>query len=592
MEHKFDALIRTLDTLRREAPESYKTYHPDDDDADGLCLARSLAFIHLLIKVRFGIADFLERHKLITDGAQDGGVDAFYIDTEQKKLFLIQSKLRMSSKSFQAKAMDANDLIKMEVARITKGEKNDSRGVPFNAKVAAFQQALTQLRDIAKYDFIVIFLGNVYDYSDDQLRKLIDNCAYEKYDSDSAYEKLLFPLTTGTYFDPDEITIRLDLAQKGNPRLSQQVDTEFGLFNVTAVFVPTSEVGRVMSKYKNAILKFNPRNFLSLQKKSVNENIRRSIVDQEKNNFALLNNGITIISDSVNISESTGTQNVGQMILTRPQILNGGQTAFTLSMIYDEYIEKPHNPLIGKEVLVKIITPSSETIKITTEFVELISNATNQQNEVSEADRRANNEIQLFLQSKIFSEYGYFYERKAGEFHDGIRDGLIDRDLIIDRLDFMKAFWAFKGEPAAARRTSESVIFKEDMFYRILADAPSKYVEMFFAYLLFKALNEVEIRFPNKSESINQYGYSLMYGKWAVIASIGLAKPVVDTNPDQIYIQAKRAITDRLEDWAAFDHFVQTKRTDSKYFSKSRANFELYYKVNYLDEDIREFFLK
>jgi hypothetical protein len=226
--------------------------------------------------------------------------------------------------------MDANDLIKMEVQRITKGLKTDSRDVPFNSKIVAFQNTLNQLRDIAKYDFIVIFLGDVNNYSDDQLRKLIDNCEYEKYDAQRAYEKLLFPLTTGTYFDPDEIEIRLDLAQKTSLRLNQYVDTDFGQYNVTAVFVPTSEIGRVMSKYKNAILKFNPRNFLSLRKNSVNGNIRRSIIEQKKNNFALLNNGITILSDKVAISESTGAENVGQMILTRPQILNGGQTALHL----------------------------------------------------------------------------------------------------------------------------------------------------------------------------------------------------------------------------------------------------------------------
>ena len=118
------------------------------------------------------------------------------------------------------------------------------------------------------------------------------------------------------------------------------------------------------------------------------------------------------------------------MILTRPQILNGGQTAFTLSTIYDEYLGKQHSPLANKEVLVKIITPTSTTTVIKPEFIELISNATNQQNEVSEADRRANHEIQVLLQSKIYSDYGYFYERKAGEFHDGLIDGLIDRKYV------------------------------------------------------------------------------------------------------------------------------------------------------------------
>jgi hypothetical protein len=520
--HQFTTLVTCLDTLRRDAPQSYKSYHPGEEDYQGLCHARSLAFIHLLLKVRFGIVDFLERHKLITDGSQDGGIDAYFIDIDRKKLFLIQSKLRSTSESFEQKTMDANDLIKMEVSRVTKGEQTDSRGVAFNSKIAAFQAALRQIRDIAKYDYVVIFLGDVYNYSDDQTRKLIDNCTYEKYDAKLAYEKLLFPLTTGTYFDPDEIIIRLDLAKKESSRLKQMVDTDFGQFNVTAVFVPTSEIGRVMSKYKNAILKFNPRNFLSLQKKSVNANIRRSIVEQDKNNFALLNNGITILADNMNISESTGVQNVGQLILTKPQILNGGQTAFTLSTIYEEFLGKQQDPLADKEVLIKIITPSSEASVARPEFIELISNATNQQNEVSEADRRSNHEIQLLLQSRIFAEYGYFYERKAGEFHDGLAQGLIDKNLVIDRLDFIKAYWAYIGEPAAARRTSEHNIFREETFYRILSDT-SKYVEMFFAFLMFKILNEEESKFPNKIESLGTCGYSIMYGKWAVVASIGIS---------------------------------------------------------------------
>lgn len=592
MSHQFNTLIKALDTLRLEEPKSYKSYHPEDGDNDGLHHARALAFIHLLLKVRFGVADFLERHKLITEGSQDGGVDAYLIDTDRKKIFLIQSKSRTTSESFQGNAMNANDLIKMEVTRIMKGEPTDSRGEPFNNKIIAFQTVVSQIRDIAKYDYVVIFLGNVKDYSDGQIRKLIDNCEYEKYDANQAYTKLLFPLTTGTYFDPDEIVIHLDLAHKDSPRLKQQVDTDFGQFNVMAVFVPTSEIGRVMSKYKNAILKFNPRNFLSLQKKSVNENIRSSIVNQEKNNFALLNNGITILSDNVKFSESTGTQNVGQMILTRPQILNGGQTAFTLSTIYDEFIGKPHSPLLGKEVLVKIITTTqSGSNVINPEFIELISNATNQQNEVSEADRRANHEIQVSLQSRIFSEYGYFYERKAGEFHDGLKDGLIDKDYVIGRLDFIKAYWAYIGEPAAARRTSVENIFREEIFYRLLSDA-SKYIEMFFSFLLFKILNDEESNFTNKSESINQYGYGLMYGKWAVIASIGIAKPIIKLQPDQIHIQAKKLALERLVKWNDFDNFVKIKRRESKYFADSRNNFELYYKVKFLDEDIREYFLR
>ena len=591
MEHKYKMLVSVLDRLNLEAPSSYKTYSPHLEDTEAVQQARSLAFIHLLLKVNFGITDFLSRHRQITDGSQDGGMDAYHIDTERKKLYMIQSKFRNTTKNFDEKSMKADDLIKMEVTRITKGKETDSNGNRFNDKILAFQKEIRNIRDIAKYDYIVLLLGNVYKLNDEQIRRLIDNTYYEIFDADKAYEKLVFPLATGTYYDPEEITITIELAEKEHPRLKQTIDTEFGQFNVTAIFVPTFEVGRILSRYKNAILKYNPRNFLSLQRKSVNENIRASITDHEKNNFAILNNGITVLSDNVNITESTGKQNQGQLILTRPQILNGGQTAYTLSTIYDEHEKKPSNPLKGKEVLLKIVTPIRDSDGVDSKFIELISNATNQQNEVSEADRRSNHAIQIELQKRLYNDYGYLYERKAGEFHDGIQSNFVDKNLVIDRFKFLKAYWAYKGEPAAARRTSEKISFKEDIFYRLLHDVSACH-EMFFSYLMFTEMEHLEDNFKKKSDSTNTYGFGLLYGKWAVVASVGLLKPDIKPGSRELFQQAKELVAERLKHWKEFDQFAETKRADTKYFALGRKNFELYYKIDLLEEDLKEFFLQ
>ncbi|MDB4919488.1 AIPR family protein [Mucilaginibacter sp.] len=591
MEHKYKMLISVLDKLCGEAPSSYKSYKPNKENIEEVQHARSLGFIHLLLKVKFGIADFLLRHKQITDGPYDGGLDAFHIDFELKKLYLIQTKFRNNSKNFDNKSINAEELMRMEIARITKGEQTDSNGNLFNEKVIAFQKELIKIRDIAKYDYIVLLLGNVYKYNDEQIRRLIDNTHYEIYDAEKAYDKLIFPLTTGTYYDPDEIVITIDLVNKERPRLKQTIETDYGNFEVNAIFVPTYEIGRILSHYKNAILKFNPRNFLSLQKKSVNENIRHSITNQEKNNFAILNNGITILSVNFYLTESSGKQNEGQLILTKPQILNGGQTAYTLSTIYDEFLNKPNNPLIGKEVLLKIITPIKQSSDFDPRFIELISNATNQQNEVSEADRRSNHDIQIFIQKRLYNEYGYLYERKSGEFHDGIFNGFIDIKYVIDRLKFIKAYWAYKGEPAAARRTSEKIIFKEETFFSILHDE-NNYHEMLFAFLLFSELEQIENTFKRKSDSVNKYGYSLLYGKWAVVASIGLLKPIIKRQSNEIFDQVKEFVEKRLTKWKEFDEFIKDKHAETNYFNVDARNYELYYKVNLLDEDIKEFFLK
>jgi len=239
----------------------------------------------------------------------------------------------------------------------------------------------------------------------------------------------------------------------------------------------------------------------------------------------------------------------------------------------------------------KIVTPLKDSEGVDSKFIELISNATNQQNEVSEADRRSNHDIQIELQRKLYNEYGYLYERKAGEFHDGIRGGFVNPALVVDRFKFIKAYWAFKGEPAAARRTSEKNTFKEDTFCRILRDL-SAYQEMFFSYLLFSEMEKLESQHKKKSDTPELYGYGLLYGKWAVVASIGLTKPRIASGSTEIFQQAKDLLMDRLSGWKAFDSFAVQKRAATPYFKSERKNFELYYKVDLLEEDLREFFLQ
>jgi hypothetical protein len=190
----------------------------------------------------------------------------------------------------------------------------------------------------------------------------------------------------------------------------------------------------------------------------------------------------------------------------------------------------------------------------------------------------------------IYQNYGYFYERKAGEFHDGIKDKVIDNDYVINRLDFIKAYKAYLGEPAAARRTSEKILFKEDSFFKILGNTDS-YYEMFFSYLIFNELLKIEHEI-GKDDSIEKYGYSLLYGKWAVVASIGITNPTIDPDNSIIFEQAKKLVHNRLEQWKGFDHFIVEKRANTKYFQGGKRNFELYYKINLLDDDVKEYFLR
>ena len=149
----------------------------------------------------------------------------------------------------------------------------------------------------------------------------------------------------------------------------------------------------------------------------------------------------------VGVAPAIGQKDKGQLIITAPQIINGGQTAYTLSRLYEDYVitsdEKNKKPNIfeNKEVLLKVITFHPQDLSSPSEYLDLIeaiSKATNQQSEVNEADRRSNEQIQIDLQKYLFERYGWFYERKRGEYADGVRAGYINRSQIVNREDFLR----------------------------------------------------------------------------------------------------------------------------------------------------------
>jgi hypothetical protein len=98
---KYGTLINILDQVRFEAPKEYVKYRPIKTDLEKVNQARSRALIHLYLKVSFGLLDFIDREKIITDGSYDGGIDAYFIDNKNKKIYFIQSKFRTNSRTIK-----------------------------------------------------------------------------------------------------------------------------------------------------------------------------------------------------------------------------------------------------------------------------------------------------------------------------------------------------------------------------------------------------------------------------------------------------------------------------------------------------------
>jgi hypothetical protein len=601
---KYNTLLKILDSIRKQAPDTpeFRRFHSrNSEDID---YARGQSFIHLLLLVKFGLETFDDRHQLICDGQFDGGLDAYFISQTQKTVYLIQSKFKKTGASFASESISASDLVRMELDRILKGETKDSNGNVYNPKILEFQLNFDQSTRKQVYNHKVIFLANLKSYNDFQIRKLTTNLDYEIYDFERSYLELVKPICSGTYYNPEKIVIELDISEKSAPQLSQTVKTTYGDCDVMAVFVPTGEIGRVMSRYKNAILRYNPRNYLGLSKNPVNKKIRKSILSLSHNDFALLNNGITILADEQEFTVFTGKKNIGRLTLTNPQIINGGQTAYTLSEIYESDYKSNSTVFDGKEVLVRIVVLKQQTSDSPDNkynFIQSISLSTNQQTQVKEADRHSSDPLLVDIQKAIFLNYGYFLEIKSGEFYNGLTRGFVNKAFVINRTILLRSFTAFSGYPTPARSNSESEFYEDNFFGNIFSAAIVSNLqqlvsEIIYAYRVHSYLVSLDKEMGKKSL---QYGYALRYGKYAVVyASSFLAmnkdfrENLHSRSLDEIDQFVNHNVPEILSKWRDFEDNVQKIASNKAYFDPAHnlTDFDTYYKGPTLKGDIESFF--
>lgn len=323
MHTKYEILINVLDTLCKEAPDTETKYKFGKTEnhrnintfTEKLNQSRSRAYIHLYLKVKFGIASFQEREKLITDGSNDGGIDAYYIDVDNKTIHLIQSKFRTTEHNFEVKSISPSEITKMDIDEIVKGETKNENGVEYNQKIKELQGVIYSTQYLSQYKWKIVILANCCIF--ESIQKMYKDYQIEVFDFQRSYKELVFPVVSGTHFKADDINIkvRLDNTNLGHSRVAYSTIIDNIEVDVMVLFAPTSEIGRVMYLYRNSLLEFNPRSFLGLSTGSVNDEIRSAITKSEDNRFALFNNGITIVADEAGYSDKTGKNNVATLVL-------------------------------------------------------------------------------------------------------------------------------------------------------------------------------------------------------------------------------------------------------------------------------------
>jgi hypothetical protein len=342
-----------------------------------------------------------------------------------------------------------------------------------------------------------------------------------------------------------------------------------------------------MSLYRNSILKFNPRSFLELENNTVNQQIENSIRKNDNNEFSLFNNGITIISDRTSISSDTAKKGTAQLILTNPQLVNGGQTAFVLSRIYEDCVAKnSFKVLTGKEVLLRIITssvvPSLKNQGSRLGLISAISEASNSQTKIEEADRRSGDEVQIHLQEQFFNAHGMFYERKKGEFSDGLRDGYITQAQIIDRYKIIRVALATSYQIKSIGAGTTRFFKSESLSDLLKTKDIKKYVYGYEVLQLLEAMKKSKPSHKGDRFHARMYGQALRFGINAVVS--------VSTNLGlKSNIEISDVVPLVLKQWMAYEAWVIAQSENATFKSGGALEARNYYRGATINSDVQKY---
>jgi len=440
-ERKYEILTNILDGYVREGARlARRKSFFDTSTVEKSNQAKSRAFIHLYLAATYGVLDFEEREHTITDASYDGGIDAYFIDSDHKIIDIIQSKFRVGPRNFEYKYIEPEEIMTIDLNRILAGHREDNTGHSYNGYILAFIEKIQKIPDIARYQTKVTILANVKLEQYPLVEKIFSGDQTNIVNFDRCYGELVLPTVRCEQHYTSSMRLQIDLSNKsGNSRLSAEITTAHGSSEVTVVLVPTLEIAKIMSRYKNSILRYNPRSYLEFKEQRTNEGIRSSIVDIETGEFAILNNGITIVSDETYVNQRVGAQNKAQVEIVNPQVINGGQTAFTLARIYEESSDENRDRYFsGKEVVLRIITLPQIDEDSKKNLILSISSATNSQTAVSAIDRSASNDTNREIAELVFKKTGILYEPKRGEYSDALRMKYVNREDIIERSLFTR----------------------------------------------------------------------------------------------------------------------------------------------------------
>lgn len=428
----------------------------------------SQAFIYAVLEKNiFNV----ELEDCITDGTKDYGIDAYYIDEENKRINVYQFKY-IETYGKTRKSIKEKEINNMMATIDAIWNKNDTflSDVNYRVKEAIkeIQKALGNGYTDTKIFFVTNFREPVNKTNKNRYCKTFLNkfrAHLEFCGMDEVCQLILkvrkvpkdtnIKLVGRNYFDFSKGQIRTVTGQ------------------VEAISLIKSLIDGQTGELDEGFLEENVRIYLRTKGK-INKQIYETAKGENRYKFFAYNNGITAICNSLDFTPSADPT----LKLKDFQIVNGGQTIHAL---YDIYKDKQLKQYLKDISLLIRIYELKER-----EIGQEIARYTNTQNPVKMRDIMANDDVQIKLEEE-FKKMGYCYERKKNQYR-----GKINISKRIDAEKIGQTLLAFYLEKPGSSKNKKQEIFGD--YYNEVFDPDKINTEYVLPpYLLYKRI-ESEVR--------------------------------------------------------------------------------------------------
>jgi hypothetical protein len=186
------------------------------------------------------------------------------------------------------------------------------------------------------------------------------------------------------------------------------------------------------------------------------------------------------------------------------------------------------------------------------------------------------------LQSHFFDEFGLFYERKKGEFSDGLASGYIEHTSLIDREKLVRVALATENKPHLAR-SSVKKYFAQGALSSLLKEA--QVPAYAYGYEVLRLVEVERKRKPaTRGDRFNTllYGQGLRLGQYALVAACVTQGVAAGESP-------KDALQKVLNHWKKFEAWAEKRKGNGGYKIGGAFEYTNYYKGPTVGQDIGDY---